>query len=167
MASRRQPDPVVPPRRVKLRKSATPEDMVDAGLRRAAGQRPRCEWAQRNPDLTLYHDDVWGETPADVKAGWALAAEWRRRLRDLCEDGEILVTPPATGEAPTGLASTGSSIFCRSWTLLGVPCLQLPVADGPSGLPLGIQLVAPRGDEGALFGAAAWLDERLKRAPVR
>ena len=101
-----------------------------------------------------------GETPADVKAGWALAARWRRRLRDLCEDGEILVTPPATGEAPPGLASTGSSIFCRSWTLLGLPCLTLPVADGPSGLPLGIQLVAPRGDEGALFGAAAWLDEQ-------
>ena len=108
-----------------------------------------------------------GETPADVKAGWTLAAQWRHRLRALCEDGEILVTPPAAGEAPRGLSSTGSSIFCRSWTLLRVPCLHLPVASGPSGLPLGIQLVAPHGDEGALFGAAAWLEERLKRAPVR
>ena len=108
-----------------------------------------------------------GETSADVNAGWALAAEWRLRLRDLCEDGEVLVTPPATGEAPRGLASTGSSIFCRSWTLLGVPCLHLPVTSGPSGLPLGIQLVAPHGNEAALFGAATWLDEQLKRAPAR
>ena len=65
MASRRQLDQVVPPRRVKLRKPVMPEDMVDAGLRRAAGETLRCEWAQRNPDLTLYHDDVWGEPPAD------------------------------------------------------------------------------------------------------
>ena len=65
MASRRQPDEVVPPRRVKLRKAATPEDLADAGLRRAAGQTMRCEWAQRNPDLTIYHDDFWGEPPSD------------------------------------------------------------------------------------------------------
>ena len=107
------------------------------------------------------------ESSEDVDRGWALASEWRRRLRDLCSDGEVLVTPPAAGEAPKGLASTGSSIFCRSWTLLKVPCLHLPVARGASRLPLGIQLVAPHGDEGDLFGAAEWLQERLTRSPVR
>ena len=106
------------------------------------------------------------EAPEDVDAGWALAAEWRRRLPDLCDDGEILVTPPAAGEAPRGLASTGSSIFCRTWTLLRVPCLQLPVSTGPSGLPLGVQLVAPHGGEGDLFGAAQWLEERSMQSPV-
>ena len=106
------------------------------------------------------------ESPEDVDAGWALASEWRGRLRSVCEDGEVLVTLPAAGEAPRGLESTGSSIFCRLWTLLGVPCLNLPVARGPSGLPLGIQLVAPDGDEGALFGAAEWLAERLDWSPV-
>ena len=107
------------------------------------------------------------ESPEDVEAGWALASEWRRRLRAMCEDGEILVALPATGEAPRGLESTGSSIFCRLWTLLGVPCLHLPVASGPSGLPLGIQLVAPHGDEGALLGAAEWVAKYLVPAPVR
>ena len=106
------------------------------------------------------------ESPEDVDAGWALASEWRGRLRSVCEDGEILVTLPAAGEAPRGLESTGSSIFCRLWTLLGVPCLNLPVARGPSGLPLGLQLVAPHGDEGVLLGAAEWLAERLDWSPV-
>lgn len=49
MASRRQSDDVVPARRVKLRKSATPEDLADAGLRRAAGQTMRCEWPSEIP----------------------------------------------------------------------------------------------------------------------
>ena len=64
MAPRRAPDDVVPPRRVKLRKPVTPEDIADAQLRRAAGQKLRCEWAQRNPDLAAYHDEVWGAQPA-------------------------------------------------------------------------------------------------------
>lgn len=58
-------DSVVPPRRVKLRKPVTPEDIADAELRGAAGQKLRCEWAQRNPDLTVYHDKVWGQPPAN------------------------------------------------------------------------------------------------------
>ncbi len=64
MAPRRAPDAVVPPRRVKLRKPATPEDIADSELRRTVGQKLRCEWAQRNPDLAVYHDKVWSEEPA-------------------------------------------------------------------------------------------------------
>ena len=97
------------------------------------------------------------ESAGDVDAGWALAADCRRRLRAMCEDGEVLMTLPATGEAPRDLATTGDAVFCRLWTLLGLPCLHLPVARGPAGLPLGIQLVAPDGDEGTLLGAAEWM----------
>ena len=97
------------------------------------------------------------ETAANVQAGWALASDCRRRLRALCEAGEILVTPSAPGEAPRGLSTTGDAVFCRLWTLLAPPCLHLPVTRGPAGLPLGVQLVAPSGNEGALLGAAAWL----------
>ena len=92
-----------------------------------------------------------------MQAGWALASDCRRRLHALCEDGEVLVTVSAPGEAPRGLASTGDAVFCRLWTLLVPPCLHLPVSRGPSGLPLGVQLVAPDGDEGALLGAAEWM----------
>jgi Asp-tRNA(Asn)/Glu-tRNA(Gln) amidotransferase A subunit family amidase len=30
------------------------------------------------------------------------------------------------------------------WTLLHVPCVNLPVGDGPGGLPVGVTLVGPR-----------------------
>lgn len=102
------------------------------------------------------------EPPPDVDAGWALVSECRRRLRAICEDGEVLMTLPAAGEAPRGLATTGDARFCRLWTLLGLPCLHLPVGTGPAGLPLGVQLVAPHNDEGALLGAARWVAERLE-----
>ena len=65
MGTRAAAQGVVPPRRVKLRKPAEAEDIADAELRKALGETARCEWAQRNPALTIYHDDVWGERPAD------------------------------------------------------------------------------------------------------
>ena len=59
----------VPPglsrRRVPLRKPMTPEDLADARVREALGETGRCEWAQRHEGLRQYHDDVWGERPAD------------------------------------------------------------------------------------------------------
>lgn len=102
------------------------------------------------------------QSPRDVAAGWGLVSDCRRRLATICEDGEILMTLPATGEAPRGLATTGDARFCRLWTLLGLPCLHLPVAGGPAGLPLGVQLVAPHNDEDTLLGAARWMAERLE-----
>ena len=52
-------------RRVPLRKPMTPDDLADARVREALGETGRCEWAQRHEGLRQYHDDVWGERPAD------------------------------------------------------------------------------------------------------
>ena len=52
-------------RRVPLRKPMTPDDLADARVREALGETGRCEWAQRHQGLMQYHDDVWGERPAD------------------------------------------------------------------------------------------------------
>lgn len=54
---------------------------------------------------------------------------------------DVVLTPSAPGTAPAGLEATGSPVFARIWTALGVPCMSIPVAAGASGLPLGLQLV--------------------------
>ena len=43
----------------------TPEDLADARVREALGETGRCEWAQRHEGLRQYHDEIWGERPAD------------------------------------------------------------------------------------------------------
>ncbi|HET7826178.1 MAG TPA: hypothetical protein VFK90_12660, partial [Anaeromyxobacter sp.] len=58
--------------------------------------------------------------------------------------------------APAGLESTGDPAFNRIWTLLGVPCVTLPAARGPAGMPVGIQLVGAPGKDGDLVAVAAW-----------
>src|SRR5690606_40268837 len=63
-----------------------------------------------------------------------------RRSSDLARDVDVLATPATLGEAPD-ISDTGSNIFIRIWTLLHNPSLTLPIARGPRGLPVGLQLV--------------------------
>jgi len=74
---------------------------------------------------------------------------------------DVILTPATTGQAPRGLESTGSPVFCTPWTLCGMPALTVPLLRGPDGLPIGVQLVAPRGDDARLLRAARWLVERV------
>jgi amidase len=78
------------------------------------------------------------------------------------EGFDALVTLPARGEAPIGLASTGDPIFNRAWTQLRLPCVTVPAGTGASGLPLGLQLVGAPLADGQLLAAAMMAEEALK-----
>ena len=67
---------------------------------------------------------------------------------------DILIAPSAIGEAPTIQDGTGDPIFCRGWTLLGLPCINLNVGAGPNGLPVGVQLIAGPGKDHFLLSVA-------------
>ncbi|MBE0612553.1 MAG: amidase [Burkholderiales bacterium] len=70
---------------------------------------------------------------------------------------EAIITPATAGTAPKGLESTGSPAFCTLWTLCGLPAITLPLMQGEDGLPLGVQLVGPRGSDARLLRTARWL----------
>ena len=90
----------------------------------------------------------------------------RERLRLIAAFNEwaapydAILTVPATGEAP-GVETTGDPRFCSRWTFVGAPALSLPTGLGPSGLPLGLQLVGARGSDRRLLAAAAWAETLL------
>lgn len=70
---------------------------------------------------------------------------------------DILLTPAAPGEAPAGLEWTGDPAFNAIWTALHLPCVTVPAGVGPNGLPLGIQIVARRGEDAAALAWAQWV----------
>jgi Asp-tRNA(Asn)/Glu-tRNA(Gln) amidotransferase A subunit family amidase len=70
------------------------------------------------------------------------------------ESVDLIIAPSAIGEAPFMKEGTGDPLFCRSWTLLGLPCINLNVSTGPNGLPIGIQLIAAYGQDQFLLSAA-------------
>ena len=90
------------------------------------------------------------------------ADAFRRHLDQIFAGVDVLLTPSAAGEAPQGLDSTGDPSFNSIWTLAWTPCVTLPAGNGPTGLPLGIQLVGPRFGDEALLSAAAWVESQLR-----
>lgn len=67
---------------------------------------------------------------------------------------DIVIAPSALGEAPPLKDGTGDPVFCRIWTLLGLPCININVASGSNGLPVGIQLIAGPGKDALLLTTA-------------
>lgn len=83
----------------------------------------------------------------------------RRVLKDVFGEVDVLLTLSAPGRAPATLASTGDSRFNRLWTLMGVPCVNVPVPG--DGLPLGVQVVARFGDDGRALATARLIEHAL------
>jgi Asp-tRNA(Asn)/Glu-tRNA(Gln) amidotransferase A subunit family amidase len=85
----------------------------------------------------------------------------RARLADMLATFDAIVTPPATGEAPATLASTGDAAFCTLWTLCGVPSVAFPTALGPHGLPMGLQVVGAECADRRTLEVAQWCRDAL------
>ncbi|WJR80888.1 amidase [Bradyrhizobium sp. NP1] len=73
--------------------------------------------------------------------------------------GRTVLSLAATGEAPQGHASTGDPAMNSFWTLLHAPCITLPKLHGKLGLPIGLQIVAPRFADQHLLRVATWLEQ--------
>jgi Asp-tRNA(Asn)/Glu-tRNA(Gln) amidotransferase A subunit family amidase len=84
-------------------------------------------------------------------------------LGDVFADADVILAPSAPGEAPRGLAATGDPIFCRVWTLLGVPAMNIPCSRGPNGLPVGVQIIGRIGDDARAVAVAEWLHLNFSR----
>lgn len=82
-------------------------------------------------------------------------------LEEILLEYDALLTPAVTGEAPLGLESTGSPVFCTPWTFCGMPVISLPILQGSHGMPVGVQLVGGRGDDARLLRTARWLAGRV------
>ena len=84
-----------------------------------------------------------------------------RLLAEIFDDFDAIVAPASTGQAPVGLDTTGDPVFSTPWTFCGVPAITLPLLQGSDGMPIGVQLVGPRGDDARLLRTARWLLNKL------
>lgn len=125
-----------------------------------------------------HHADLLSEGVHEkLKRGAAISdARYREALQLIDECGKIIarlfthcdciVTPSAPGIAPLfANNTTGDAAFNKLWTALGLPCVGLPVPVPSGGMPVGVQVVAARGeDERALLAAHAI--QRILTTPV-
>lgn len=116
----------------------------------------------RNAFALLHQDfrdrveDADNITPEKLRDALDATAAFRPRFDAFAAGYDALLTPAAVGEAPPlVLNTTGDPTFSRLWSVLHVPCVAIPWATGPAGLPIGIQFVAPRYRDAELLAVAA------------
>lgn len=114
------------------------------------------------PMLRAQLDAAQGIEPEAYDAAQDVAEQARRAFADLLRDHDVdvILTLSAPGYAPTGYGSTGDSRFNRLWTLLGVPCVTVPVSH--AGIPLGVQIIGARGEDSRTLAAAHYVERALQ-----
>ncbi|MBO0709855.1 MAG: amidase [Acetobacteraceae bacterium] len=101
------------------------------------------------------------QTDAAIAEAYAVFTRTQAAFPSVMDGLDILLTPSAPGVAPEGIGWTGDPVFNFIWTSLHVPCVTVPAGTGRHGLPLGIQIVARRGDDRAALAWAQWVAAAL------
>lgn len=113
-------------------------------------------------------DQLGAPTREAIEAGnatlardYIAALDWPKvlnaALEEIFDRCDAILCPAAIGPAPEGLERTGDSIFNGLWTLCGTPAVTVPLLTASNGLPMGVQLVGPRGGDARLLRTANWL----------
>jgi Asp-tRNA(Asn)/Glu-tRNA(Gln) amidotransferase A subunit family amidase len=128
------------------------------------------EGARRHAATQASHRVLMSDTlNADLDAGRTISPSFYedalQRREGIAERAQgwfgqfdVLACLPAPGAAPRRLDITGDPSFCTLWSLTGFPAITLPVGLSPAGLPYGLQLAAPAGQDAALLRAARWCE---------
>lgn len=116
------------------------------------------------PMLRASLDATVGLTPKDYDAARRISRRGRRELGEVFEGVDVLLTYSAPGTAPPKeLASTGDPRYNRLWTLMGNPCVNVPVLR-VGGLPIGVQVIARFGNDAGALAAARFLEDALAKS---
>jgi Asp-tRNA(Asn)/Glu-tRNA(Gln) amidotransferase A subunit family amidase len=109
-------------------------------------------------------DATVGLTPKDYDEARRIGRRGRRELGEVFEEVDVLLTYSAPGTAPAkALASTGDPRYNRLWTLMGNPCVNVPVLK-VGGLPIGVQVIARFGNDPLALSVARFLEAALAKS---
>jgi Asp-tRNA(Asn)/Glu-tRNA(Gln) amidotransferase A subunit family amidase len=108
-------------------------------------------------------DESVGITSAAYDEARAIALRSRAALAETFKEVDVLLTFAAPGAAPKGLDCTGDPRFNRLWTLMGIPCVNVPAIIAEGGLPVGVQVIARFGNDAGALKAARFVEAALAR----
>jgi len=131
------------------------------------GERVTAEPQHYGPETLRLLQSAAGTTEGTYRAACARRDELLPRAAAAYHGVDILLTPAAPFVAPLTTPPVDTpegeaeGLFTRVYNLTGAPALVLPCGWSTEGLPIGVQLSAPRGADAMLMAAAARVEEIL------
>jgi len=99
-------------------------------------------------------NNVAGFSRANLIDAYDAAARARMQFDRTAREFDAVLTLSAPGEAPQA-RTQGDNTLNRDWTLLHVPCINIPVTLGPNRMPIGLTLTGQRYSDRHLLTVAA------------
>lgn len=96
----------------------------------------------------------------------AYAKTARLAWEEFMDGFDAALTYSVPGEAPEGIGSTGDPVFIRTFNVLGVPSMNLPLSKGSKNLPVGVQLVGRRDRDRGLLATASRVVSMIGRSDL-
>ena len=118
------------------------------------------EYGARLGDVADLVRDGLKISAAQYDEALRLIAGGRSRIGEICSRTPVILTPAATGVAPSGLESTGDAAMNGPWSAMGNPTISIPLPVG-NALPLGLQIAAGPGHDARVIQAGMLLQEKL------
>ncbi|HYZ15127.1 MAG TPA: amidase [Candidatus Acidoferrum sp.] len=88
----------------------------------------------------------------------------RPKIDALFERYDAIVLPAAGPVPDVTTTGTEHQAFLRPWSFFGMPSISLPVEFDADGMPVGLQIVAKRGDDACLLAIARWAESAIEFA---
>ena len=138
--------------------TAFQDQMIIMGAEAAAFHKPMYE--KQAQDYRPKLREMLRQGLATDATTYSKALERRLRfsadMRLLAEQADVLLTPSTPTAPLADLTNTGDTRFQGPWTSCGLPTITLPTGLAESGLPVGIQLIAPPFEEARLLARSRW-----------
>lgn len=120
---------------------------------------PVVEPSQAGPAIRRLIDEG-ARTGIDAyRAALELRERIRAALDELLSSCDAVVLPSA-GQVPER-STAGNAHFLRPWSTCGFPSVSIPVGFDPDGMPIGMQLVARRGNDRELLALARFAERTI------
>ncbi len=114
--------------------------------------------AELHPRMIDMIEDRPPIAPADLRRAHDVAAQARLDFDRTAAEFDAILSPSTIGAAPHGLSNSGDLLFNGLFSLLHVPCVNLPLFTAPNGLPLGLTLSGPRYADAAIVAVAGQIE---------
>lgn len=130
--------------------------IYDFEIVRALDNEISNHWDQLSDSVKPIFEAAKNRTEAEYREAMEIRESAINWFAEFHQQYDAMLTPSAVGEAPL-MGSTGDPVCCTIFSLTGVPCINMPLLKGKTGLPIGVQLVGGLKQDHRLMSHAAQL----------